>query len=41
MPLWPVEPFVIKARRRWRAGGHVKTAQRGARAARQAPEGAS
>ncbi|WP_255410294.1 hypothetical protein [Guyparkeria sp. SCN-R1] len=40
MPLWPVEPFVIKARRRRRAGGHVKATQRRARAARQAPQGA-
>ncbi|WP_410473634.1 hypothetical protein [Guyparkeria sp. TX1] len=40
MPLWPVEPFVIKARGRRRAGGYVKTTQRGARAAQQAPQGA-
>ncbi|MDG4868402.1 hypothetical protein P8631_10370 [Guyparkeria sp. 1SP6A2] len=39
MPLWPGEPSVIKARRRRRAGGHGKAAQRGARAARRAPKG--
>jgi len=34
MPLWPGESFVIKARCRRRAGGHVKTSQRGAWATR-------
>ncbi|WP_255410306.1 hypothetical protein [Guyparkeria sp. SCN-R1] len=40
MPLWLGEPFVIKARRRRRAGGHVKTTQHRARAARLVPQGA-
>ncbi len=40
MSLWLGEPFVIKACRRRRAGGHAKTTQRRARTARQAPQGA-
>ncbi|MFP4251391.1 MAG: hypothetical protein ACLFRM_02005 [Guyparkeria sp.] len=40
MPLWLCESFVIKARCRRRAGGHVKTSQHRARATRQAPQGA-
>jgi len=41
MPLWLDESFVIKALASRRAGGHIKTSQRGAPAMRQAPQGES
>ncbi|MBN2871736.1 MAG: hypothetical protein JXJ30_02340 [Halothiobacillaceae bacterium] len=40
MSLWLGETFVIKALERRRAGGYVKTSHRGARATRQARQGA-
>lgn len=39
LSLWPCELFVIKARRRRRAGGHVKVVQRRVRTTHRAQLG--